>query len=574
MSLSSGTRLGRYEIRSQLGAGGMGEVYLAVDLKLDRTVALKVLPSNLASDQGRMRRFVQEARTASSLSHPNVAHIYEIEETDGLHFIAMEYVDGETLRQRISRSGVDLHEALDIAMQVAAALSAAHSAGITHRDVKPENVMLRPDGYVKVLDFGLAKLTEPLSGTDTEAPTRAMVNTDPGTVMGTVGYMSPEQARGQPVDARTDIWSLGVVIYQMVSAHLPFEGSSNSDVIASILGKEPPPLARYARDVPEAVEWIVTKALTKDRDDRYQSAREMVVDLRRIKQRMDAQTEIERSSAPESAGVVSGMAPATSAAGVQLTAEATRQSTAGSEASISAPAVSSAEYIVSEIKRHKTGIGLIAALIVVGLVAGGFWIYKLATANKSTAPSAIKFTRLTSGGKIGDESITGGAAISPDGKYTVFWTIEGDKSFCYVRQVSTNSLVRIVGPLEGNYGASTFSRDGEFVYFNGDDKANVDGGLFQVPVLGGQPRKIVNGISSPVTFSPDGKQIAYVHLIPATGESLLKVANADGSGSPTMVARRTLPDYFSPDGPSWSPDGRVIADNAAAVELRIARKLA
>src|SRR6266567_8388037 len=166
MSLSSGTRLGRYEIRSQLGAGGMGEVYLAVDLKLDRTVALKVLPSNLASDQGRMRRFVQEARTASSLSHPNVAHIYEIEETDGLHFIAMEYVDGETLRQRISRSGVDLHEVLDISMQIASALVAAHSTSITHRDVKPDNVMLRRDGYVKVLDFGLAKLTELPAGTD------------------------------------------------------------------------------------------------------------------------------------------------------------------------------------------------------------------------------------------------------------------------------------------------------------------------------------------------------------------------------------------------------------------------
>src|SRR6266571_1646840 len=299
MSIAIGTKLGRYEIRSKLGEGGMGEVYLAQDMKLDRTVAVKVLPADLAHDQSRMRRFVQEARTASSLSHPNVAHIYEIEEIDGLHFIAMEYVDGETLRERMSRGGLDLNEVLDISMQVASALVAAHGAGITHRDVKPDNVMIRPDGYVKVLDFGLAKLTELPSGTDMEAPTRAMVNTDPGTVMGTVGYMSPEQARGHAIDARTDIWSLGVVIYQMVSHHLPFEGSSNSDVISAILGKEPPPLARYARDVPEALEWIVTKALTKDRDDRYQSAREMVVDLRRIKQRMDAQTEIERSSGPE-----------------------------------------------------------------------------------------------------------------------------------------------------------------------------------------------------------------------------------------------------------------------------------
>src|SRR5262249_52054404 len=271
VTIAVGTQLGRYTIRAKLGEGGMGEVYLAQDTKLDRTVALKVLPADLANDQSRMRRFAQEARTASSLSHPNVAHIYEIEEIDGLHFIAMEYIDGETLRERMSRA-LDLHEALDISIQVTAALSAAHTAGITHRDVKPDNVMLRHDGYVKVLDFGLAKLSEPTPGADTEALTRAKVKTDPGTVMGTVAYMSPEQARGQPVDPRTDIWSLGVVIFQMITAHLPFEGSSNSDVIAAILGKEPPPLARYARDVPDALEWIVTKALTKDRDERYQTA--------------------------------------------------------------------------------------------------------------------------------------------------------------------------------------------------------------------------------------------------------------------------------------------------------------
>ena len=258
MTLTTGTRLGRYEIRSKIGEGGMGEVYLAQDTKLDRTVAIKVLPADLANDQSRMRRFTQEARTASSLSHPNVAHIYEIEEIEGMHFIAMEYIEGETLREKLARAPLDLHEILEISIQIAAALSAAHAAAITHRDIKPDNVMLRHDGYVKVLDFGLAKLSEPpaIAGghnVEAEALTRAKIKTDPGTVMGTVGYMSPEQARGQPVDPRTDIWSLGVVIFQMISGHLPFEGSSNSDVIAAILSKEPPPLARYARDVPEAL---------------------------------------------------------------------------------------------------------------------------------------------------------------------------------------------------------------------------------------------------------------------------------------------------------------------------------
>ena len=570
MPVTPGTKLGRYEIRSQLGAGGMGEVYLALDLKLDRTVALKVLPSNLASDQGRMRRFVQEARTASSLSHPNVAHIYEIEELDGLHFIAMEYVDGETLRQRISRERLELSEVLNIATQVAAALSAAHSAGITHRDIKSENVMLRQDGYVKVLDFGLAKLSEPPTvagglNADTEAPTRAMVNTNPGTVMGTVGYMSPEQARGQPVDARTDIWSLGVVLYEMATGRLPFEGASNSDVIASILGKEPSPLARYSRDVPDAFEWIVTKALTKDRDERYQTAKEMMVDLRRLKQRIDARSEIERSSALDSSGVASAISPTTSGADVHTASDSRRLATDSGTAGPTASAMSSAEYIVSEMKRHRTSLSLIAALLVIGVIAGGFWLYKLVMSNRPVAAPAIKFTRLTSGGRVGSEIIGGGAAISPDGKYVSFWTSDEGKNSLYLRQVSTNSLIKILGPLDGSYGGSTFSPDGEYIYFAGNDKNDSEGSLFRVSTLGGTPQKILQGTSSPVTFSPDGKQIAYVRLIPTTGESFLLATNTDGSGTPRTLATRKLPDYFSPDGPSWSPDGRVIAMGAASV---------
>src|SRR5918994_1638853 len=240
--IQPGSKLGRYEIRSHLGAGGMGDVYLARDTELDRSVALKVLPAAVASDQQRMRRFVQEAKAASSLNHQNIITIYEIGETDSTRFIATEFVDGVTLRQHVKRARPTLAETLDIAIQIASGLAAAHEAGIVHRDVKPENVMLRNrDGFVKLLDFGLVKLTEvSTTTTDTEAPTRALVNTDAGTVMGTVTYMSPEQARGKPVDERTDIWSLGVVLYEMLTGRQPFEGATPTDVIISIAEREPP----------------------------------------------------------------------------------------------------------------------------------------------------------------------------------------------------------------------------------------------------------------------------------------------------------------------------------------------
>jgi eukaryotic-like serine/threonine-protein kinase len=296
MPLNAGTRLGRYEVRTQIGAGGMGEVYLAQDLNLRRSVALKLLPAEYTQDEGRLRRFEQEACAASGLNHPNILTIHEIGAEGEAHFIATEFIDGESLRQRMTRSDMKLREMLDVVIQVAAALTAAHEAGIVHRDIKPENIMVRRDGYVKVLDFGLAKLIERRT-TDSEAST--MVNTDPGVVMGTASYMSPEQARGTDVDARTDIWSLGVVIYEMMAGRVPFEGTTTGDMIGLILGdKNAPPLARFAREVPAELERIVTKALTKERDARYQTAKDLLIDLKRLKQQLDVDAEIERTAAP------------------------------------------------------------------------------------------------------------------------------------------------------------------------------------------------------------------------------------------------------------------------------------
>jgi serine/threonine protein kinase/Tol biopolymer transport system component len=561
--LDAGTRLGRYDVRSQIGEGGMGEVYLARDTQLDREIALKILNAEVARDPQRLHRFLQEARAASALSHPNVAHIYEIGEAAGAHFIAMEFVEGQALDKTIKGRPLAVNDMLDIAIQIADALDEAHAKGITHRDIKSSNIMITPRGRVKVLDFGLAKVSSPAGATDrtSDSEVATRVKTSPGVVMGTVNYMSPEQALGRDVDHRTDIFSFGVVLYEMATGRLPFTGNTVTETIDRITHSQPEAIARLNYSIPAELEVVVKKALRKERDERYQTSHDLLVDLRELKRDVDVAASLERSTPPTSHSKEVSTPPLSqSAIGTIGIAPAAQTTSAPS-----AHQTSSAEYLVGEIKRHKVGIGALALIVVVGLLAAGVWIYKLATSKTSTVPSPIKFTRLTTGGKIGNETITGGAAISPDGKYVVFWTVEGDKSYLYVQQISTNSLVRIVGPLDGNYGASTFSRDGEFVFFNGDDKDNVDGALFQVPVLGGQPRKIVNGISSPVTFSPDGKQIAYVHLIPATGESSLKVAKADGSGLPNVIARRTLPNYFSPDGPSWSPDGRVIAIGAAAL---------
>jgi serine/threonine protein kinase/Tfp pilus assembly protein PilF len=369
--LSPDTILSHYQILSKLGAGGMGEVYLAQDTKLDRKVALKILPGSVAADRSRMSRFMQEARAASALNHPNILTIYEIGETNSTHFIATEFIEGETLRER-QQKPLSLGESLDIATQIASALAAAHAAGIVHRDVKPENVMLRRDGIVKVLDFGLAKLSEPPASVggpavDTEALTRANVKTDPGTVMGTAVYMSPEQARGLPIDSRTDIFSLGIVLYEMVAGRLPFDGANRNEIMASVLSdKEPQPLARYSSQAPSELGRIVLKALRKNRDERYQTTKDMLLDLKSLQEELQFERKLElagsaRSDASASLHQNTGLASAAATAavdGVAATSPRTAQA-------------SSAEYIVNGIKQHKRVaiIVLLLSLLAIGIVS-------------------------------------------------------------------------------------------------------------------------------------------------------------------------------------------------------------
>ena len=371
MTIAAGTRLGRYEIRSKIGAGGMGEVYLALDTELDRTVAIKILPASIAADDQRLQRFIQEAKSASALNHPNILTIYEVGSLGDSRFIATEFIDGDTLRPHIG-AGMKLAEVLEIAIQSCSALSKAHAAGIIHRDIKPENIMVRGDGYINVVDFGLAKLTEPKgSTTDTEAPTKAMVNTGAGTVMGTANYMSPEQAKGTHVDERSDLWSLGAVLYEMVTGHLPFAGETPTETISLILQKEPSPLVRYAHDVPDELERIVEKALTKDREERYQTARDMLVDLRHLKRKLEVDAEIDRTVPPELRAAVStsGVPGPSTASGAAATAVASTPH-----------APSSAEYIATEIRRHKKGAALIAAVFIVAVAVAAFAYFSRKTA--------------------------------------------------------------------------------------------------------------------------------------------------------------------------------------------------
>src|SRR5437879_1057808 len=292
-----GRTIGHYKISKRIGTGGMGDVYLATDITAGRQAALKILPARFTGDAERLKRFQQEAHAVVGLNHPNILTIYEIGEDHSTHYIASELIEGETLRQRLMRGRIEVGEAVDIAIQVASALAAAHETGIVHRDIKPENIMLRPDGYVKVLDFGIAKLAEqevPVTLAEEEAV--LLVETHLGSIMGTVRYMSPEQARGAQVDKRTDVWSLGVVLYEMVTGHAPFAGDTPGETMSSILEKEPPPLTNYLAHAPAELQQIISKTLRKEREERYQSAHELLEALQSLRRSMEFKTALERST--------------------------------------------------------------------------------------------------------------------------------------------------------------------------------------------------------------------------------------------------------------------------------------
>ncbi|MFL6257432.1 MAG: protein kinase domain-containing protein [Pyrinomonadaceae bacterium] len=551
MTLEAGMRVGKYEVKQLLGAGGMGEVYLAQDAELRRPVALKFLPVEVAADARRLERFGREALAASALNHPNIITVYDIGQTaDGRRFFATEFVDGSTLRAHLKSHQLKLGEALDLVAQIAAALVEAHGQGIVHRDVKPENVMVRRDGYVKVLDFGLAKLTGgPAGSVDTEAATRALAQTGAGTVLGTVSYMSPEQSRGEEVDARTDVWSLGVVLYEMLAGHLPFRGKSASHTIVAIQDDEPPPLSAYLPEVPDLLQEIVSDALAKDREARL-TTRQMFAKLQRLKRRVDAGAHLDHSVAPNSTspglevtgGATLTQPGAASASGVRSTitgAGLTQPTGAGDLAAASS---------------GRRGWIVAAALGAVVLAGAGFAVYRFVRSNPAApadARASMKIKTLTDSGRARE------AVISPDGRLVAYVFNDGTRRSIHLRQVVEPSDKEIVPAApDQNYRGLTFSPDGNYLYYISGAGGMLVKDLYRVPLLGGATRRLNHDVDGAVTFSPDGRRFAFVRIDGKTKESAIIISEADGTGEQQLAVRKPPEELRNL---AWAPDGQTIA---------------
>ena len=533
----SGTKLGRYEIRKKIGAGGMGEVFLAHDAQLDRDVALKVLLPEFCCDDERVHRFKLEAKAASTLNHPNIITIYEIDELDDRLFIATEFIDGETLREKIERGELRICESIKIAEQVADALSIAHEAHIVHRDIKPENIMLRRDGYVKILDFGLAKPTalHPTGGA--EDATLQLIKTQPGIVRGSVRYMSPEQARGRETDERTDVWSLGVVLYEMLNGKNPFDGETISDSLAALIHIEPPPL----EDVPEEMHRIIRKALRKNASERYQSIKDFALDLKDLRLQIEQHlsddrtrsfsrtTSFENDATSENKTLIHQTFSAGNTTGGQKNKQSNTQANTAS----------------NSMSRRFLPLG---ALAVLAFFILGAWYFLPAFLGKGESKfQSIQVSRLT------DNGTAHLAAISPDGKLVTFQNRKEGKQSLLVRQIATGSAVEIVPPTASVFFQPTFSPDGEFVFYVLVEKGI--GTLFRVSTLGGESKKISYDVDSKITFSPDGKQFAFIRHNPSAGGDTIFIADSDGSNlQPFVETKEVGYDQFT--GVAWSPDNK------------------
>ena len=521
-----GQTISHYRITGQLGSGGMGVVYEAQDLTLGRRVALKFLPAELARDQSALDRFLLEARAASALNHPNICTIYAVETDGGQSFISMELLEGQSLDRRLETGPVALDRLLDISIQLADALDAAHAKGIVHRDIKPANIFLTQRGQVKILDFGLAKLTQgaEMAMVDTVASSSPMHLTSPGSTVGTISYMSPEQARGEDLDARSDLFSLGTVIYQMSTGQLPFVGNTSAVIFNAILEHDPVPATQINPALPPKLQEITERLLEKDRDLRYQSAADLRGELKRLKRDSESGHKTRPVSEPSVPAVAVAL-PATP--------------------------VSSSSAVVAAARQHKFGLGITSLILVLLVVAGAYGIYAFLSRARAVPFQNFSVNKVTETGKARL------AAISPDGKYILNVVEENGQQSLWLRNIPTNSNTQVMPPEPLQYLGVRFSPDGNYLYFVRGEMGQSLRYLYRAPVLGGTPQKLVTDVDSNISFSPDGRSLVYVvQNNPELGKFRLVIYSLETGEEKTLVLGNL--DQLIND-PAWSPDGKTIA---------------
>jgi serine/threonine protein kinase/Tol biopolymer transport system component len=550
LNLPAGQIITHYRIVEKIGGGGMGVVYRAEDTKLKRQVALKFLPPEVLKDEAALSRFQREAQAASALNHSSICTIYDIDEDGGTPFIAMELLKGTTLKHRINGKPLTLDTLLEIGIEVADALDAAHAEGIVHRDIKPANIFVTERGQAKVLDFGLAKQMVGRGVSEAVTTGGATLDSDPnltspGMALGTVGYMSPEQVRGEVLDGRSDLFSLGLVLYEMATGRQAFSGNTSGVIFAAILERQPAPASQVNPDLPPAFDQIVAKVLEKNPKLRYQHASDLSADLQRLKRDTDSG----RSVATQS--LSAGAQTATSASGGQATQP-------GSGSAVAATALGSGSSAIREAAQANKGkliAGAVIALLILGVA--GYGVFELLRGKAASVPfQTFTITQVTSSGNVRS------AAIAPDGKYVLSIVEDGGKISLWLRNIPTGSNTQVLPPEAALYQNPAFSPDGNYIYYSkAADAAGNTNNLFRIPVLGGEAVQVGRDIDVGPTFAPDGKRMAYLRANdPVVGKYLILSANLDGSDERVLY---TAPTPF-PAWMAWSPDGKLIAYILAA----------